>query len=209
MTAGLQTTWNDGSTVGDRHRGLFRVWSSKLDDPQASPRALWKKDYPLTAAARRKLAAWDAVIDTLARVAMPKGMPTIMEEPYPIEFVPQGEPILLRLEEYDTIRTIDMKNTSVAPRSRTLLGHSRGRCEGRTLVVTTTHIDWPNLDPSGVPLGPTATLIERFTPNEAGTWLEYTLLVSDVGTFTQPIELTRKWVWRAGESVEPYGCRER
>jgi hypothetical protein len=39
-------------------------------------------------------------------------MPTIMEQPYPIEFVNKGDTILLRLEEYDSVRTISMAATS-------------------------------------------------------------------------------------------------
>ena len=205
---GLKTTWFDAAKTGDPKLGLFRVWSSKLDDAEAQPASLWRPDYPLTAAARKKAAEWNSVTDVVARGCVAKGMPTIMEEPYPIEFVDNSDTILLRIEEYDTVRTIDMKG-GAASLPKTLLGRSSGRWDGKTLVVTTSRIDWPYLDSNGVPLGPSATLVERFTPNDEGTRLNYTLTVTDPDTFTQPIELKRAWVWRPGEAVKPYNCISR
>lgn len=202
-SAQLKTTWFDAGTRGGTDLGLFRVWSTKVDDPSYG---LWRHDYPLTAAARKKLASWNPLKDSVARGCEPKGMPTIMEEPYPIQFVDQGDTILLRLEEYDTVRSIDMKGHPVATLPRTRLGHSVGHWEGKTLVVETSRIDWPYLDPSGVPLGPKAALVERFTPSEDGSRLSYTLEVTDPDTFVEPIELKRGWVWRPGEAVRPYNC---
>ena len=53
-----------------------------------------------------------------------------------------------------------------------------------------------------------ANIVERFTPTPDGTRLTYTMTVTDAGTFTQPVELTRSWVWRPGETVTPYNCVE-
>ena len=189
--AGSKSTWFEGGTAADTSAGIFRVWSTKFGEPGG----LWRRDYPLT--------------DTVAPGCRPKGMPTIMEQPYPLEFVRKGETILLRLEEYDSVRTIDMAPASkVDTLPKTLLGRSKGRWEGPTLVVTTSRIDWPYLDPSGIPLGTSATIIERFTPAPDGTRLGYTMTVTDPATFTQPLELTRSWVWRPGETVKAYNCVE-
>jgi len=35
------------------------------------------------------------------------------------------------------------------------------------------------------------------------------MTVTDPDTFAQPIELSRTWVWRRGETVKPYACVER
>ena len=52
--------------------------------------------YPLTPAARAQLAEFDRSTDNPTANCVPKGMPTIMEAPYPIEFVRQdGGDILL------------------------------------------------------------------------------------------------------------------
>jgi hypothetical protein len=198
----LATTWFD-SGAKSTDAGLFRVWSSKLDDPEY----LWKRNYPLTEAAKDKLASWDDSRDTVARGCEPKGMPTIMEQPYPIEFVKKGSEIMLRMEEYDTVRTIYMTPTAgFNALRRTRLGISAGLWEGPTLVVTTDRIDWPYLDARGVPLGDAAKLVERFTPSADGSRLNYILTVTSPGVFTEPVELTRSWVWRPHEQVEPYKC---
>jgi len=201
---GEKSTWFDGGTDADKAAGIFRVWSTKFNEPGG----LWRRDYPLTDAARKKHAAFNPLTDTVAPGCRPKGMPTIMEQPYPLEFVRKGDTILLRMEEYDTVRTIDMKGAG-GQRPRTLLGSSQGRWEGDTLVVTTTGIAWSYLDSSGVPLGPSASIVERYMPTPDGTRLTLRMTVTDADTFTQPVELQRSWVWRKGETVKPYNCVER
>jgi hypothetical protein len=176
------------------------VWSTKFDEPGG----LWRRDYPLTDAARRARAAFNPLTDTVAPGCRPKGMPTIMEQPYPIEFVNKGDTILLRMEEYDTVRTISMSpSANVDSLPKRLLGRSKGRWEGDTLVVSTSRIDWPYLDSSGVPQGPSSSIVERFTATGDGTRLQYTMTITDPATFTEPVELKRSWVWRPGETVKP------
>src|SRR5688572_2103697 len=203
--AGAKSTWFDGGTDADKAAGIFRVWSTRFGERGG---VWWRRDYPLTDAAKKKRAAFNPLTDTVAPGCRPKGMPTIMEQPYPLEFVRKGDAILLRLEEYDTVRTIAMKGAPAA-RSKTLLGSSQGRWEGDTLVVTTTGISWTFFDPSGVPLGPNASMVERYTPTADGTRLTLKMTVTDPDTFTQPVDLERTWVWRPGETVKPYNCVER
>ena len=199
----FSTSWLDPGTPSPGSAGLFRVWSSKLDDPVF----LWKRTYPLTEEARKTHARWDPTRDTVTRGCEPKGMPTIMEQPYPIEFLRKGNLILLRLEEYDAVRTIHMVPTAdFKGLPRTRLGVSAGRWDGRTLVVTTDRIDWLYLDPSGVPLGSAATLVERFTPSDDGSSLNYGITITSPGVFTEPVELKRNWVWRPKERVQPFKC---
>jgi hypothetical protein len=201
---GSKSTWFEGGTAVNKTAGIFRVWSTKFNEPGGG---LWRRDYPLTEAARKARAAFNPLTDSVAPGCRPKGMPTIMEQPYPIEFVNKGDTILLRMEEYDTVRTINMApkaNFDSLP--KTLLGRSRGRWEGDTLVVTTNRIDWPYLDPSGIPQGPSSTIVERITPTSDGTRLSYTMTIADPATFTEPLELKRSWVWRPGETVKPYDC---
>jgi len=202
---GSKSTWFEGGTAVNKTAGIFRVWSTKFDEPGG----LWRRDYPLTEAAKKARAAFNPLTDSVAPGCRPKGMPTIMEQPYPIEFVNKGEVILLRMEEYDTVRTINMApNAKVDSLPKTLLGRSKGRWEGDTLVVTTSRIDWPYLDPSGIPQGPSSTIVERITPTSDGTRLNYTMTITDPATFTEPLELKRSWVWRPGETVKPYNCVE-
>ena len=202
---GAKSTWFEGGSDANKAAGIFRVWSTKFGEPGG---VWWRPDYPLTDAAKKKRAAFNPLTDTVAPGCRPKGMPTIMEQPYPLEFVNKGDTILLRLEEYDTVRAINMKG-GVAPAAASLLGYSQGRWDGNTLVVTTSKISWPYFDPSGVPQGGASTIVERYTPTPDGTRLTLAMTVTDPATFTQPIELSRTWVWRPGETIKPYACVER
>ena len=50
-----------------------------------------------------------------------------MEQPYPIQFVQDGADIVLRMEEYDTVRTIHLGDTEPGEaRAKSLLGYSQG-----------------------------------------------------------------------------------
>ena len=203
---GSKSTWFDGGTDADTAAGIFRVWSTKFGEPGG----LWRRDYPLTDAAKKARAAFNPLTDSVAPGCRPKGMPTIMEQPYPLEFVKKGDTILLRMEEYDTVRTIVMTpDAKFDALPKTLLGRSKGTWEGETLVVNTDRIAWAYLDHSGIPQGASSSIVERFTPTSDGTRLSYTMTITDPATFSAPVELKRSWVWRKGETVKPYNCIER
>ncbi len=184
--------------------GIFRVWSLPTELGGGS---LWNSSYPLTPLARKSVEAFDLLNDNIARNCAAKGMPTMMEQPYPIAFEKQGNNIVLRVEEYDALRVIDMENTTpplTATPSPT--GYSVGRWEGKTLVVTTTQIDWPHFDGRGIPLSPEAQIIERWTPSDDGSQLHYSLTTIDPQTFTQPVELKRTRLWYPDAVISPYQC---
>jgi Family of unknown function (DUF6152) len=183
--------------------GLFRVWTSVTSPPD-----FWRQSYPLTAAAAAKRAAFRPVVDDPTKNCAPKGMPYLMEQPYPIEFMRDGDDIALKLEEYDSVRHIAMSSApGTAKRNAPRLGRSTGHWEGAVLVVETSDIDYPHFDGRGIPLAPGARVEERFTLNADGSRLDYTLTVTDPGTFTAPVTLEKQWEWRPGEHVRPYGCR--
>ncbi len=181
--------------------GIFRVWTSAG--------RLWNNNYPLTEAARTVRADWDPVDDEPTANCAPKGMVFIMEAPYPIEFVDQGDEILLRLEEYDLVRTISMSpDAAFREQPTSLLGRSVGRWEGDTLVVETTGINYPHFDKTGIPQSQAVRNEERFSVSADGSRLEYSVIVTDPATFTEPVVMTKTWVWRPGEEVQHYDCRQ-
>ena len=193
--------------------GLFRTWSSGSGGGFLFPEALAAKfdfgRYPLTATAKAALAAFDFAADDPTNDCSPKGMPTIMEQPYPLEFKDQGARIEVRMEEYDTLRTIHMDAAGVAGErtaAPSLNGYSVGRWDGRTLVVTTTKSSWGHFDSVGIPLSAAAVMVERFTPSDDGARLDYSLTVTDAATFTAPVEMKKFWIWRPEIEVERYSC---
>jgi hypothetical protein len=184
--------------------GLFRVWSTHFTGPS---RSLFQSDLPLTpgAAAARAAFGTGEVVGVLGDCIV-KGMPMIMAQPYPVQFVDQGDVVLFEIEEYDAVRTIFMDPDADIEMTPTRLGRSKGRWVGEELHVTTTNIDWPYFDGSGVPQSEAMELYERFSVNEDGSRLNYHLTATDASTFTRPVDLNKAWMWRPGEIVRPYEC---
>jgi hypothetical protein len=216
-----QSRWSDAQandfafwrqTEGDPSRpdlGIFRVWSSSLALPR--PGGLNRSDvsaFPLTADARAAVAQFARDGGNLViQGCVPKGMPLILEQPYPIEFRRDGDDIVLRLEEYDAARIIHMATDQVpAGTSESPLGYSVGRWDGDSLVVTTTRLNWPWYSQSGIPQSTDATLVEKFTPSEDGSVLNYELTSIDPANFTEPVMLGKQWLYLPDQEVRPYEC---
>lgn len=185
---------------------LFQVWGvvyAQPGIPDDFSTAFQFDTPPLLTDAAEKVRATFPFDDTLALGCKPKGMWIIMAQPFPIEFVDRGSTILLRLEEFDSVRTIHMDGgENPDAQERTPLGYSVGRWEGETLVVETTR-----LGGGWVPFGPSAQLVERFTPGDERR-LHYTIRITDPEFVTQPAEARRSWLARPDEEVLPFECRE-
>jgi len=208
-TLGTSEVWLAEGAEGPGSSGgrdsMFRVWSTHFTGPS---RSLWDGDYELTREAAAVQAAFDPIADDPIGDCTPKGMPWIMEQPYPMELVEQDGTILLRMEEYDTVRTFYMRPDATTDGPPSRLGHSVGRWEGDELVVETCGISWPHFNATGIQQSPDVALLERFAVNEDGSRLNYTLVVTDPATFTAPVVLDKQWMWRPGEVVRPYECTE-
>lgn len=195
--------------VADGTASIFGVWATNLADLPSYSAAITAR-LPLTEAAQAKLAAFDPVNETITVGCAPKGMPVVMLQPPPIELVDRGDTILLRTEEYDTVRTIHMTAApSAEPPSPTPLGYSVGRWEDKTLVVRTRRVNAKYLSSRGAPLGNSAEFVERFALSADGARLDYTITIIDRDSLTAPVDLKRWWVRQPGEQLLPFNCGER
>jgi len=208
---GLDTT--PGEAGADPSLGIFRVWSNDGTFLATETRFLsegGELNYPLTEAARAALAQWDPLDPANPFLTCaPKGMPLIMQQPNPIEFIDNGDEITLRIEEFDTVRHIRMTPPPQQLAEPTLLGHSFGRWEGGALVVHTSGIDWPYFDQWGLMQSAALETVERFTVDAAGAKLSYELVVTDPWLFTEPVTLSKSWRWLPTDRVLPFECAER
>ena len=153
-------------------RGLFRVWTVA--------NRVREQDLPLREDPRAAKAAWDSLVDDPQRGCLPLGMPGAMMSPHPIEIREHGADLVVLLEEWSAVRTIHMTNddSPVAP-TPSLLGHSTGRWEGATLMVTTTRIDYPYMDEHGTPQSDATEIVERFSLSDDGNSLNWSATVTD------------------------------
>lgn len=186
--------------------GIFRVWSTIMSDPAAFP--MFKGNYPFNDAGRAALAQFNPTDNELFQCNT-KGQPLIMISPIPMDFVRQGDDILMRHEEYDARRLIHMDPNAVAPQEHTFFGFSRGHWDGTDLVIETDHIQAGYFDHMGARQSDQIRTVERFMPNADYTRMDYTLTVTDPVYFAEPFTLTRYWLWYPEMSVHDYECLER
>ncbi len=203
-TIGIGLDITPGERGSDRSLGIFRVWSTDgqfFRERGATLASL------LTDAARARREEWDPFAPGNPFLAcVPKGMPQIMGQPNPIEIVNRGDEIIIRLEEFDTVRVISMAQPSAENRTPRLLGHSYGRWEGDTLVVETDGIDYPYFSQDGLMQSEQMHVIERFTVNEDGSRLDYEQTLSDPWLLTGTYTRSKSLVWVPGDRVLPFGC---
>jgi hypothetical protein len=183
--------------------GIFRVWSMQF---AGDGRWRWPTSYPLTPAAADAQARFDAARDARLNGCYDKGMPWVMEQPYPMEIAKSGADIVLRLEEGDVTRIIRMGDAAPSDVAPSRHGYSTGRWDGATLVVHTIAIETEYLNATGIPLTAGVMTDERFSVAPDGSRLDYTLTITDPGTFTAPVTVESYRVWRPGETIERYDC---
>jgi len=183
-------------------QGIFTVWSRNVGDSYPRPTETLK----YTDAALAAQAAWDPLVDDTGLSCIPQGMPGVIANPYPIQFIDEGERITLLIEEWDTVRTIHMNADEVADAPASALGYSTGEWEGNTLVVRTTRISWPYYDDVGTPQSEDMEVIEHFTLSDDGERLDYVQTAFDPLTFNVPAVI-RGYFWRMpGDEIKPFNC---
>ena len=201
--------WNAGRASGSRPAdagaqpdGIYRVWSRARSPQDRDP------ERTLAAAALAAVEAWDPVTDDPALRCIAPGMPVAMDTPFPIAFQQGDGQVLLRIEQWDGLRTIHMEaGTADDDPADSLMGHSVGRWEGQTLVVETTNISWPYVDEFGTPKSDAYSLVERFTFSEDSTAMTWEATATDAATYVGPAFLgSVSYAWVPGEEIKPYNC---
>lgn len=205
---GDKSTWmaTADNISGGKADGMFHVWSTSLVGGDGN--FLFEGyDFPLTEAASEARASYDMYSNPILGTCESKGMPTIMEQPYPMQFTKSHNRILMHMEEGDIVRVFDMTpGASLADKEATALGHSIGRWQDDALIVTTTGSNWPYTDMTGVPNSTNAVYVETFTPSADGKSLNYSLTITDPETFAVPPTFSKQWLWVPDATVEPYDC---
>jgi hypothetical protein len=192
---------NARSVASELRENIFRVWL-----PYSRPdTGAGTTEYPLTDAGRATLAEWNPAEDP-ALQCIPPGLMTAMDNPFPVEFVDQGDVILMRLEEWDGVRTIFVNEENVGTPVQPRMGVSVGRLEGDTLFVKTTDIAWGYIDNLGTPQSNDAVVEEAFTLSDDGTRLAWEAKITDPVNFTEPVVMAGEWVWLPDKEVKPFNC---
>jgi hypothetical protein len=190
--------------AANENKGIFRVWSTPEELFPDIQRRL--SHIPFSEAAIAGRDAWNPLDNFVMRCEQ-EGMPRIMVNPHPFEFIDNNDTITLRMELYDIVRTIHMdRSTSADDQHASHLGYSVGAWEDDTLVVHTSRINWPYFDNIGTPQTEAIEVVERFTVTEDQSRVDYHITVTDPETLTEPGIITGYWV-ALGETVPTYDCQ--
>lgn len=183
-------------------RSIFRTWGRKEG---AEPEEDLSRDW-LTERGRELNAAYDPITDNIELAECRQGMPDAMFDPVPLRIDDEGDRITMEVLEYNTRRTIYMDSTTRPEPVPSATGYSTGRWAGDTLVITTTHVDWPYWSEWGLPQSEHGTILETLSVSDGGNVLHQTVSVFDPIMYTRPFTVARTRSWTPGIEFPPYNC---
>ena len=167
-------------------------------------------EYPFTPRAQALFDGYDPVAQDARSVddCAAEKVPGILWDNGAMEFVRDGDAIIMRFERLATTRRIHMDGTPPpADYPNTNLGYSIGRWDSGALVIETTRTAGGVLrNLRGHPIGPDARLTERYWREPGQMDLKMELTVEDSLNYTEPVTLGREWVWAPGEALQPWNC---
>ena len=181
------------AAAAEQPDGIFRAWRATMRPSEWA--ALNEYDRLLTPRAAQAKADWDPATHPVLD-CVPRGFPENMVNAS-FTFVPEGDTIVMA--RGGGSRVIHM-GPDVAPpgTEHSHLGYSTGRWEGDTLVVRTTHVNWPYFDRDGTPQSDRTVFVERFTMSADGSNLDHAMTATDPANFIEPIVTTNRYSWRPG-----------
>jgi hypothetical protein len=138
------------------------------------------------------------------------GIPRATYMPYPFQIVQTETHVLFAYEFANASRTVYMNSKEEPPGADFWMGWSRGRWEGRTLVVDVTNLgDQTWFDRAGNFHSDALHVVERYTPIDA-THLLYEATIDDPKVFTRPWKISLPLYRRIGKNaiLGEYICPE-
>ncbi len=177
--------------------GIFRTWGPRLGRRPGGQGGFrhFLSDRGLELAAQYHAPTDNPELDCRT------GVGSSMMSPYPLEIIDGGDRITLHQGEYNVRRTVwlDPDASGVLP-ATSPFGFSVGRWENDTLIVHTTHIDFPYLDSYGTPQSDQIEYLERFGVSELDSevMLNYSLTATDPVMYAEPIIMERSRRWFPG-----------
>ena len=175
--------------------------------PARPPRPEGPKLTPAYEARRAALAAKGAE-DNLTANCVPPGMPSIMGQPYPMEFLLTPGKLTIVIEAYMQVRHIytDGRPLPEDP-DATFNGHSVGRWDGKVLVVQSVGFSDQTLLAPLIPHGPNMKIEERFRLSDPDTMvIERT--VTDPDALAEPWKSTATIKRHREYMTAEYICQE-
>lgn len=138
----------------------------------------------------------------------PYGFVREVTNPLPMVIRRDGEHLLIHYEEWSLLRPIWMDGRPhPTHQTPSLLGHSVGRIENGELVVETANVtpdrisDATNAGHSG-----DLTAVERYVVRDNPRRLELTMTLDDPAMFTEPLVITKTWLYTPDVELVQDSC---
>ncbi len=138
---------------------------------------------------------------------VPPGLPGIMSQPYPVEFLYQPGKVVILIEAYMQFRHIytDGRKHADDP-DPTFMGDSTGHWEGDTLVVESVGFNDVVRITGGVPHSDKLRIIERIRKVEP-EWIEIQTTLDDPDVLLEPYTTTASY-HHLNDEIREYECVE-
>ena len=146
--------------------------------------------------------------DNATANCLPPGMPGIMGQPYPMEFLLTPGKVTIVIEAYTQVRHIytDGRSLPEDPDPK-FFGTSIGRWEGDTLVAETVGFNDHVQHARGVPHGDKMKIVERFHLTDPDT-MSIETTISDPDVLTMPFTTTASLRRHRNWTISEYVCEE-
>ena len=157
------------------------------------------RGWAVTDKGRAAMAAADPKANT-QKDCIPIGAPALMFYPVADTITVERDRVVMKVDWMDSQRIVYLDGRKHPPATETsLLGHSVGRWEGKTLVVETTNFKEHAMGlTTSLPSSTQKRLTERFSLSPDGKNLIYAGTVEDPVYLSRPIDWTGRWEYRPG-----------
>jgi hypothetical protein len=175
--------------------GIFRVWVPRAASGWSESSAPLPVEAPGSGAGESGPAG-------PAHGCAPPGMPAMLLTASPVEFIADGDTVVMRYSAWDASRIVYMQpGAAPAVQPHTLHGTSFGRWEDTTLAIFTTYIDDPQAAARGWPQSRDVTVLERYTPTPDFTRLDWQAIVTDPPTGREPRRIAGYHAYEPGTAI--------
>ncbi|HEY7806014.1 MAG TPA: hypothetical protein VIC34_02325, partial [Croceibacterium sp.] len=167
----------------------------------------------LTPDAQAKLDAYNATKkqgehqQTSAANCLPNGMPQIMRQPYPIEFIYSPGRVTIFIESYSQARRIYLNAQFPKNPENLFNGNSIGHWEGDTLVVDTIGFSPETVIADGVPHNDKMRIQERIH-KVSPVRLVIDTTITDPGVLAAPYTYSQAFDKKPDWQIREYVCEE-
>jgi hypothetical protein len=202
----VENPWGELAKLPD-WSGVWEVdWANKRGTP---PRPAMKltPEYQARLDAYNKGKEKGENTQTQAANCVPPGLPGIMTQPYPIEFLYQPGKIVMLTEAFMQFRHIYMDGRAhPEDPDLTFYGHSTGKWENDTLVIDSVGFTDTTLLTAGVPHSDKLHIVERIRRVDPD-WMEIETTMTDPEVLAEPYKVTISYR-HLDDDLREYICLE-